>query len=263
MNIKHKNNLVIVAGAAGDIGTAFCKAFSGMQIPALAIINNTPLLFDSKIITKIKCDLSDSRSIAEAFKGIDFSQYDKITFLHLIGNDKYDSRGYPIIQKMATIEPDVYDTNVNTFKYPFRYLLETIGNFRQATGKDIKLKTVLLGGIADKYGLFVIESFCEAKNICRQYMRSAVELNPNWVSGLSINISSMITRYSKKIRPFADITYWLTPDEVVKQSMDTLMMEGSGFKEIEIYKKSPQFKKGYYEDKEAIYHKWSKETGIK
>lgn len=261
MNQKHIKTLYIVAGAAGEIGTSFCKALSDKQADVLAVIRNTLILINSKFIIPVKCDLSDSRSISESFGKIDFFQYDRVVFLHTIGTDKYDPRGYPLIQKMKTIDPDIYDTNVNTFKYPLRYLISRLESIYAESGKLISFKAVLLGGIPDKFTPFVIEGFCEAKNLCREYIRSAVSLHPGWISGLAINVSSTITKSALKVRPLADLAYWLKPDEVVMRSIDALMSDKLGFNEIEIFKNSPEFKEGYYEDSEALYEKWSRETG--
>lgn len=263
MNNHQINSLYIVAGAAGEIGTSFCKDLSNKKIDSIAVLRNNPLTIDSEYITAIKCDLTDSRSISESFKSVDLAKYDRIVFIHTIGTDKFDPRGYPNIRKMKTIDPDIYDTNVNTFKYPLRYLLDQIREIHSESGKQIKLKLVLLGGIPDKFSPFVIEGFCEAKNICRQYIRSVVGLHADWVTGLSINVSSTVTKSALKVRPFADLSYWLTPEEVVFRSIEKIVGEDSGYSEIEIHKDSPEFKDGYYEDKDALYTKWSRETGVK
>lgn len=261
MKTTHTKDIVIVAGAAGEIGTEYCRTLAERQIPVLAVIRNNRPLIDSQFVTLVKCDLSNPYMIKESFGSIDFGQYDRIIFLHTIGTDKYDPRGYPHIQKMKTIDADVYDTNVNTFKYPLRYLLDTIRTIKKVTGKTVQLKVGLLGGIPDKFAPFVIEGFCEAKNICRQYMLSATKLYPEWVSAVAINVSSTITKSALKVRPLADLMYWLTPAEVVKRSVDTLVAPASGYGEIEIYKHSPEFQNGYYEDAEALYKKWHYETG--
>jgi hypothetical protein len=254
---------VIVAGAAGEIGTEFCRVLSERGIDVVAVVRNRNLSIHSPYITEIRCDLTDSASIEHAFGGLNISKYDRIIFLHTIGTDKFDPRGYPMIRKMKTIDPDVYDTNVNTFKYPLRYIMATLRRINTDSAKPIQFKAVLLGGVPDKFTPFVIEAFCEAKNLCREYIRSAVNLNPAWMSGLSINITSTITKSALAVRPFANLTYWLTPKEVVERSIDELVADTVGFNEIEVIKHSSMFTPGYYEDNAALYEKWSRETGIK
>jgi hypothetical protein len=122
---------------------------------------------------------------------------------------------------------------------------------------------VIIAGVADKYTPFVIESFCEVKFILRQYIQSAVGLYPEWCSGLSINITSTITKSALAVRKFAQTEFWLTPEEVVERSIEELVANKKGYKEIDIIKNSPQFIKGYYENDKVLYEKWSKETGIR
>lgn len=258
--MNKNKKLFIVAGSAGEIGGEFCRILVEQKEEVIAIVRNRPVEITSQYLTSISCDLTDSRSIETSMEKNDFSKYGKITFIHTIGTDKYDPRGYPETKKMRTIDPGVYDTNVNTFKYPLRYLTSILSKIR-ANGTPIIFKVVMIGGIPDKFTPFVIEGFCEAKNICREYIRSAVSLFPDWISGLSINISSTITRAALQVRPHADLTYWLKPEEVVQCSIESLCRDETGFSEIEVFKSSPDFRPGYYEDPKALYEKWSHDTG--
>ncbi len=255
--------LVIIAGAAGEIGTEFCKQVTGKNIDCIAVIRNRQVLVTSPYLQSIVCDLSDERQIREKFSSVDFSKYSKVIYLHTIGNDKFDPRGYPNIRPMNTIDPDIYNTNVNSFKYLMRYCVYRIKNINLTQKAKIKIKIAKIAGVADKYAQFVIESFCEVKYILRQYIQSQVLLYPEWVSGLSINVTSTITRSALLVRKYADTTYWLSPEDVAKQSIDILVEDVEGYKEIDLIKHSPSFTKGYYEDNKQLYEKWSRETGIK
>ncbi len=260
-----KNTLIIVAGAAGEIGTQYCKEITENGIECIGVIRNKPLELSSPLLTTITCHLNDEKSIIDTFSSLDFSKYKKIIYLHTIGVDKFDPRGYPNIKPMETIPAEIYDTNVNSFKYLLRYCVSRINFINQGrTKKDkVKFKIAIVAGAADKHTPFVIESFCEAKFILKQYIQSCIGLYPSWVSGLSINISSTITKAALSVRPNADTTYWLEPREVVVQSFDQLVSQTRRYAEINIIKKSPDFFTGYYDCNKALYEKWSKETGIK
>jgi hypothetical protein len=125
------------------------------------------------------------------------------------------------------------------------------------------LKISCIAGTADKYSPFVIESFCEAKYIVKQYIQSQCHLHPTWISGLSINVTSTITKSALAVRPHADTTYWFLPEEIVKESFDVLLKRAFGYSEIDLVKESPHFVEGYYENNHLLYEKWSRETGIK
>ena len=260
--IKNKT-LYIIAGAAGEIGTAFVKQLTDKGNDCVAIIRNKTVSFKSPHLRSVTCDLTNQLEIEQSFADISFEDYGRIVYLHTIGVDKFDPRGYPNIKPMDTIESDIYNTNVNSFKYLYRYCIKRIRDYNLGHDQNIDLKISIIAGTSDKHTPFVIESFCEAKFILRQYIQSAVNLYPGWISGLSINVTSTITESALKVRPFADTTYWLTPEDVVNQSINDLIKNDTGYYEIDLMKKSPLFVNDYYENKVLLYDKWSKETGIK
>lgn len=254
--------LIIIAGAAGEIGTAFIEKFLMQKdTECIAIIRNKPLLINEENLKKITCNLNNISEIENSFKEIDFRKYAEVIYLHTIGVDKFDPRGYPYIKPMKTIDPDIYNTNVNSFKYLFKYCVEKIKEINKDHITTL-FKTVIIAGTSDKHAPFVIESFCEAKFILRQYIQSAVNLYPQWCSGLSVNVTSTITESALAVRPFADTTFWLTPNEVVDQSLQKVLQTGLGYSEIDLFKYSPEYTSDYYNSNEKLYTKWSKETGI-
>lgn len=254
--------LAIIAGAAGEIGTTFCHFFANKQIDCIAVVRNKQLPIKSTYIQPVSCNLDSQRDVEEKFSAIKFDQYQQVIYLHTIGVDKFDPRGYPEVQKMETIDPDVYNANVNSFKYLMRFLVGKIESTNKSLIEKTELKISCIAGTADKYSPFVIESFCEAKYIVKQYIQSQCSIHPNWISGLSINITSTITQSALAVRPHAETTYWFLPEEVVKESFENLLKKGVGYSEIDLIKKSPNFVQGYYENNELLYEKWSKETGI-
>lgn len=262
---KNKNTkLVIVAGAAGEIGTAYVQkiAESGWA-DIIAVVRNRNLEgVTHDCVRQIKCYLDDERDVQKKFDAIDLGNYNEVIYLHSIGVDKFQSRNFPKITKLQTIDPDVYDANVNSFKYVLKYLGTRIRQINSTQGHKIHMRIAAVLGVADKYAPFVIEDFCEAKFIVREYMRTYVERHPGWISALGINITSTITKSAVEIRPHADTTYWLTPQEVADRSCDAIMDgEHKDYREIDIIKFSPDYFESYYEDNDALYTKWSRETG--
>lgn len=258
---KTQKTLVIVAGAAGEIGTEFIKKTLAEGHNSIGVIRNTPVNITSDHFEMIQCSLDKDLDIKKKFENTDLSQYSNIIYLHTIGVDKFNPRNYPNVVKMETIDPDVYDTNVNSFKYLLRYLASKIYKLNQ-NGDTIRFKTVAIAGTSDKYTPFVIEDFCEAKFIIRQYIQSYTSRFPEWFSGLSINVTSTITKSALAVRPFAKTDFWLTPKDVVDQSYGEFMNFKKGYKEIDLMKFSLNFVEGYYEDIDMLYTKWSAETGI-
>ncbi len=171
----NKKELVIVAGAAGEIGSEYCKQITDNKIDCIAIIRKKKLEFKSKYLRQVVCNLEDDQEINKAFSKINFSKYDKIIYLHTIGVDKFDPRGYPKVQPMNTIDPVVYNTNVNSFKHLLKFCLRKISIINQNKVKT-HFRIAIIAGVSDKYTPFVIESFCEAKFILRQYIQSYINL---------------------------------------------------------------------------------------
>lgn len=262
-NIKKQKQLVIIAGVAGEIGTEFAQKLVSSNIETLGIIRNKPVAgIESPLLKTVACHLDNPEHVEQVFSQIDLASFDRVIYLHTIGVDKFDPRGYPHIQSMKTIDEDIYNTNVNTFKYLLRFLVKEVRTIR-STGKNIELKTAIIAGVSDKYSPFVIEGFCEAKFILREYIRSYVERFPLWFSGLSINVTSTVTKSAVAVRPYANTEFWLTPKEVVDKSFSDLISNAKEYKELDLIKFSPEYADDYYENNEKLYTKWSKETGIK
>lgn len=260
--MRKTRTLTIVAGSAGEIGTEFCKRLINNDIDCIGIVRKTRTGLASENFTELICDLENESEIETEFSGIDFEKYQRIIFLHAIGIDKFEPRGYPIIRPMDTIPSDVYKTNVNTFKHLLKYCIKRIGRINLENESKIKFRAAIIAGEGDKHAPFVIESFVEAKYILRQYIQSYISIYPEWISGLSINITSTITRSALQARPFADTRYWLSPGEVAEQSFGKLVSRFGKFKEISVIKECPNFSADYYDNKQLLYEKWSRETGI-
>lgn len=63
------------------------------------------------------------------------------------------------------------------------------------------------------------------------------------------------------LRPEADKTYWLKPQEIVDPSLVELSQLHSSYEEIDIIKNNPNFNDNYYIDHDALLKKWQKEMG--
>jgi hypothetical protein len=260
--MKKTRTLTIVAGAAGEIGLEFCKLAIDNNIDCIGVMRNTRIKIVSNKFVEVICNLENESEIEKVFANIDFEKYQRIIYLHAIGIDKFEPRGYPIVRPMDTIPSDVYKTNVNTFKYLLKYCVKKINRINLENVSKIKFRVAIIAGEGDKHAPFVIESFCEAKYILRQYIQSYISMHPDWISGLSINITSTVTKSALQARPYADTKYWLTPKEVVRQSFDRLISSFRGFKDVSVIKECPDFVYDYYDNNQMLYEKWSKETGI-
>jgi short-subunit dehydrogenase len=247
-------NCIIIAGANGEIGQAFINRF----IPnnkIIAISRYKASKINHPNLDSVVVDLTKPRDLEKAFLDFNPTKYKEIILIHSIGRDKFENQNYPKIDPLETIDPSVYASNVNTYKYIARLLIKKVKIARKI--KPVKLRLVTIGSVADKYGLLVITSFSESKNIVRSYMRDAAALFP-WISALVINISSTVTKSALEVRPFSDTTYWLTPKEVVERSWKKILRQFNHYEEIDIYKNDPKFRRDYYFDDKKVFDRWVK-----
>jgi protoporphyrinogen oxidase len=75
-----------------------------------------------------------------------------------------------------------------------------------------------------------------------------------------VDVSTVDTGNENDLRPHADKTYWLQPEEIVVKALPELMTL-STYKEIDVVKQKPDFNPDYYLDHEAILKKWKQEMG--
>ena len=58
--------LIIIAGAAGEIGSGYAKAISEKNTDVIAVVRNKKLSFISPFIKEVLCHLDDEKSIDRA-----------------------------------------------------------------------------------------------------------------------------------------------------------------------------------------------------
>ncbi|MBP6925868.1 MAG: hypothetical protein KBC22_02340 [Candidatus Pacebacteria bacterium] len=249
-----ENTLFIIAGASGEIGDIFIQNLI-KKYHVIGISRTTLPKTIHANLSWAHLDLTNPIEVQDFIDRSSFASYERVVFLHSIGVDKFENQNYPETEVHQTIDPVVYHSNVNTYKYIAAGLVEKIKSERES-GSNTHLTLSMIGSVADKYGLIFLTSFTESKHIVRSYIQSAVRCYP-WISGLVINITSTITASALKVRPHSDTTYWLTPEEVSKKSIKALATEQYGYKEIDIIKHNPDFEEDYYHDNEKIYKRWS------
>ncbi len=256
MNRKNKK-LIIVAGASGEIGDVFLEKFSKLKnFDLIGISRGLKPIKHYDNLSWIHADLSKPDDLKIAFREVDFSKYKKVILIHSIGVDKFENTNFPKIEPLESIDSVVYQSNVNTYKYLTWIVIEKIEQARK-NGLKIKLILSMLGSVADRHNVIFLTSFSESKNIVRAYIQNSVRQH-NWISGLVINISSTITKSALNVRPHSDTTYWLTPEDVVEKAFPKLVGINAGYKEMDIFKKDPNFEKDYYNNHEKIYKRWSR-----
>jgi hypothetical protein len=246
--------LVFVLGATSEIGLEYLNYFS-KEDHVIAISRRGVL--ENKNITSLICDLTNRDLTKEVISNIDISKYSNISVLHFIGSDVFENKSYPKLTGITTINSLVYNTCVNSFKYPLEIIIDLIKKQRNI-GKNINLSLLMLGAISDRYEIPFFISFRESKNIIRSYI-SNLSNGSTWIKGFVLNVSTVNTKLTRNYRPYADKAYWLVPKDVLNGSIDKILNQKNKFEEIDIYKFDPNFENDYYSNNDKIYKKWIKE----
>jgi len=247
--------LIIVAGGTSDIGKSYMDYFS--KDSKVIGISRKGFIPSNKNINSIKCELTNRNQTMSLSPLIDLSDIDKVILIHCIGEDVLESLNYPLIENKTTIDSKVYDTCVNTLKNIIDLIINKI-TIEREHGKNIGLTIVLFGAMTDRYNIPFFTSFRESKNIARCHIQNLVKRH-DWIKGFVVNVSTVKSKLSTKCRPYADMTYWLSPQEVVDKSVEQIINTKNKFEEIEIFKFDPNFESDYYTNNDKIFKKWMKE----
>ena len=83
------------------------------------------------------------------------------------------------------------------------------------------------------------------------------------IRGVFINVSSVNTGNENKLRPNADKTNWLEPDEIVSDSIDILEKQRVRNLEMDIFKHISSFNPNIYYSPQVVWERWITEMGEK
>ncbi len=239
--------LFLITGASGKLGITFAKQLKKENKPVLGLVRKE---FKIEGIQLLKADLLDENQISDALKTFDFTSFETVTLIHPVGKFKFERVSSEIIDTDKDgIDDEVYSTNVLTLKNTLKVLLSCLNS-------NQKIKVCTFASISDKHNIPFWKSYTKSKNIIRGYLKDLCE--HNYIHALMVNVSTVDTGNENLLRPNADKTYWLHPEEIVSKTLPELVSISS-YKEIDLFKEKPDFDENYYLDHEAILKKWEKE----
>ena len=240
----------LVSGASGKLGEAFVNLLKqqGEKVYALSrkdVVTKADALFIA--------DLLNENQVETALKEIIFQNYKEIILIHTVGKFKFQGNDTEILDNNGDgIDDEVFDTNVITTKNLLKVLLPLASN-------NVKVKICAFASVSDKYDVPFWSSYTRAKNILRGYLQTLCEEQK--ISALIVNVSTVDTGNENALRPSADKTYWLQPNEIVFKTLPELT-NLVGYREIDVIKEKPDFDEGYYVDHEKLLNKWKREMGV-
>lgn len=244
----NQKKLIIITGVSGDLGKAYYDHYSNDS--SVKCIGITRQDFDTRYNWR-KADLTDKLQTMTAIKSIPLEGIEEIVLIHPVGKFKFEDENHAIIDHNKDgIDDEVYDSNIKTFQNTIEPLYERLG--------DRKLTICQFGSISDKYGVPYWNSYTQSKNKLRTIVKELSSQDNT--RGIFFDLSSVDTGNENKTRPCADKTYWITPKEVVEQSLQYIN-NTEKFQEISLYRESPHYHEKWFTDKDAIHNRWIREMG--
>ncbi len=238
-----------MTGASGKLGTSFIQELQRRKEYSVAFTRKEIEI--NGIETK-KADLLNESEVVTAFNGIDLLDDNEIYLIHAVGKFKFEENAADIVDfDNDGIDDEIYATNVLTLKNTIKALLAYCP-------VSAKVKICAFASVSDKHNIPFWNSYTKSKNIIRGYLKELCRSAQ--IQALVVNVTTVDTGNENDLRPHADKTYWLTPDEIVIKALPELMGL-STYKEIDVIKEKPDFDSNYYLDHEAILKKWKREMG--
>jgi len=254
-----KEALIIVSGATAKLGKAYVSYFvknKSFKVIGLSRKNKNKLVTNMEYLI---CDLMNKAEVYKKISKIDISLFKEVWLIHAVGKFKFEESGEPKEDfDLDGIDDKVYDSNVTSFLNIFVPLIEKI---EKTNLKNKILRIMCFGSITDKYSIPYWNSYTKAKNKLRDILKGFSERKDfkKSTKALFVNVSTVDTGNENLLRPLADKSYWLKPDEIVKKSLIELLKNKKGYFEVEVYRHKPDFDTRYYRNTSAILRKWKKE----
>ncbi|NEO69655.1 SDR family NAD(P)-dependent oxidoreductase [Moorena sp. SIO3H5] len=261
-----ESRLTIVTGASGALGNSFVEHFIQQENTTCVAISRTPMETDA---LHCKFDLLDSQAAEQAITNLDLSEVSDVILIHGVGKFKYeietetpeadwDDKG---------IDDEIFSSNYHTFVNVAQPLVEKLNQEHQCN-RQTTLALCGFGSVTDKYKIPFWRSYTYAKDTLRSYIQDLAQ-SEDWqglIRGRFINVSTTDTGNENKLRPNAtaeEKKYWLKPEKIVQQSLESLESFQPLWQEIDVYEPMPGFEPDdYYSNYDKIQEKWQRQMGV-
>jgi short-subunit dehydrogenase len=243
------DTIFIVSGASGKLGEAFIDLLKQQGKTVYALSRKDVATHADNFLF---ADLLKEHEVENALMTVDFRKYKEVVLIHTVGKFKFEGIGTEIIDENGDgIDDEVFDTNVITTKNLLKVLLPLVA-------ENTTVKVCAFASVSDKHDVPFWSSYTRAKNILRGYLQTLYE--EQQLFALVVNVSTVDTGNENTLRPNADKTYWLHPNEIAEKIIPELNSL-NGYREIDIIKGKPDFEENYYIDHDKLLEKWRREMG--
>lgn len=247
--------LVIINGVTGAIGSACLARFSREHDTSIIGLSRQAITADAFCVDGYLPDntficsigtISNTKNCEDFAKKIRKALYEKIVYVHAVGSYPFELDSSGNIRVSHDDDGDGVDDRVVELSYQaFFAMTEALRNL------GLPLRTLIFGGIADKFKPIVHKSWWMVLEKTKERMKKEVKKTGN-ITHSVLNISSVICPHELISRPFvfqytnADASFWLTPSEVAEQAASLLFSKKTGFIEDELFHKADYYEEDYF-----------------
>ncbi|NCP72480.1 hypothetical protein GW835_03775 [archaeon] len=240
--------LIIVTGATGDLGKEYVKVYSKLSENKVYAISRRKEDFPIEGVIYLNCDLENKDITLNEINKISLEHTTEIVFIHPVGKFKFEENG----DLINSIDQEIFKSNLDSFHNVLNPLLLL------RKDKNILIKLIAFGSLSDSFNVPWWISYSKSKLALRADMKS-ISFSKKNICSLFLNLSSVKTFNEHKTRPFAETSFWLSVDEIVKRSLSIIDSLKEKYTEINLYNNSPEYYEGYYKDFNFLKEKWLKE----
>lgn len=249
--------LVIINGVTGALGAACLAQFSREQgVTILGLSRQAPkaetfcvdgYLPDCTLICSIG-DITDQLHCKLFVDHINPSIYQEILYIHAVGVYPFEVDDSGNLQMLNDDDGDGIDDRVLNLSYKAFFAMT-----EPLQGLGVPIKTLLFGGIADKFRPPVHTSWCKVIERVKGAMKERIMKVQN-TSYFVLNISSVICPHELLTRPFvfqhtnASPQSWLMPNEVAERVVELMLSGITGLVEDELFHKANYYEVDYFSD---------------
>ncbi len=254
--------LAIITGVNGALGKAYANRFSVQEQFKCIGISRSEVSDKNLRVTYVEnVDLLDAEKTRLLVANhLSLDNVSEVLLIHPVGKFKFEINQQPQLDVDGDgMDDEVYASNVITFKNIEGPLTEVV----RQQGKITDLLLCGFGSVSDRYKIPLWLSYSRAKDILRQYISVRARQNGSniHVKGVFVNVSSVNTGNENKLRPFADKTHWLEPEEIVDDSFPVFFQRRIRNIEMDVFNPIVGFDPERYYSIESVRERWFREMG--
>jgi hypothetical protein len=253
-------NLTFVAGDNSEIGKAYiaflAKYVSASSSMPVKVIGLSRTRQEKSRHFHVTADLADAKlthRVIDDLVTIYKPHINQISIIHCVGDFLFEGQGVADDYDNDGINDNVRKSNVDTLINLYLPLLA------HAVRQKLPISVIVFGSVSDKFHVPYWQSFTGSKDILRKFL---AEQPYDKLHVLFANLATVNTFQERALRPYADTHYWLTPEQVVNDTIWHWRFPAKKWIEPDVYVPNPAYNADFFKP-QVVMQRWTKEMGVK